>query len=907
MPQSPHPDPPPRTGEGRIFKVAVVLAVVAVVSAFLWDIFQYGGATVVKAADDVYSTGVPFAAALACILAGWRSDGRARVSWLLLGASAFVWGIGSAIWLYYDVIVLQPVPFPSLADAGFLLAVPFAIAGLMLFSSASSRTTSQFRTLLDGSIIATALLFVSWATVLGPSYTQATGGFMEKAIGLAYPISDVIMASIVLVLLPRASKTSRVALLLVGAGILANTVSDSVFTYLQLANTYSGISNAIDAGWIAGYALIGLGALWAAGRPAAVRQDDERITRIDAFMPYGLVAVAGAVAVAEMIRSGTLEPFLLWDGLCVVVLLVVRQLLTIMEDLTLNHTLEARVQRRTAELGAREERFRALVQNSSDAITITDADLRIQYQSPSIERIFGYLPLEVLNRSLSELIHEDDRSAMQALFENMAGRPGATAHLEARWLHQNGTWRHSEMAISNLLEEPAVKGLVINTRDITDRKALEEQLEHQAFHDSLTGIANRALFKDRLQQSLARAARRQEKPAILFLDLDGFKSVNDSLGHGCGDELLAAVAARLRPYVRTGDTMARLGGDEFAILLEDTEGFSAPIGVAERIIQALKEPFVLGQHEMTISASIGVAAFAEETPDELLRNADIAMYMAKSAGKGRYEVFKPAMHEAVLTQLQLEADLKRAVERGEFFLVYQPLVSLASRRPIGVEALVRWRHPDRGLVMPMTFIPLAEKTGGIVAIGRWVLREACRQMQAWRQRYPELELSVNLSGRQMRDPGLVTDVAEALQDTGLPAHALTLEMTESVLMDDIEGALRILRALKALGLHLAIDDFGTGYSSLSYLGKFPVDSLKIDRSFVSGPGASENQALVATILEMGRSLKLEVVAEGIEREEELTELQRLDCQVGQGYYFAKPLLGAEMAVYLDHVVTEAAA
>jgi PAS domain S-box-containing protein len=387
----------------------------------------------------------------------------------LLGASAFVWGIGSAIWFYYDAIANQPVPFPSLADAGFLLAVPFAIAGLMLFSSASSRTTSQFRTLLDGSIIATALLFVSWATVLGPSYTQATGGFMEKAIGLGYPISDVIMGSIVLVLLPRASKTSRVPLLLVGAGILANTVSDSVFTYLQLANTYSGISNAIDAGWIAGYALIGLGALWAAARPASVRQDDERITRIDAFMPYGLVAVAGAVAVTEIIRSGTLEPFLLWDGLSVVVLLVVRQLLTIMEDLTLNQTLEARVQRRTAELRAREERFRALVQNSSDAITITDAQLRIQYQSPSIERIFGYVPLEILNRSLSELIHEDDRSAMQTLFENMAGRPGATAHLEARWLHQNGTWRSSEMAISNLLEEPAVKGLVINTRDITDR------------------------------------------------------------------------------------------------------------------------------------------------------------------------------------------------------------------------------------------------------------------------------------------------------------------------------------------------------------------------------------------------------------------------------------------------------
>jgi len=889
------------------FPGAIAVALAAVASALAWDVFQYGGATATRAADDIYAIAVPVAAALMCALASRASQGRARLSWALLGASAFAWGMGSVTWFYYAVVARQPVPFPSLADAGFLLAVPFAIAGLMLYSSASSRTTSQLRTLLDGSIIAGALLFVSWATVLGPSYTQATGGFVEKAIGLAYPVSDIVMGSIVLLLLPRASRGSRVALLLVGGGILANTGSDSAFTYLQLANTYSGISNAIDAGWVLGYAMIGLGALWAASHPSRLRLEDERINRVDAFMPYGLVAVAGAVAVTAMIRNGDLETFLLWDGLLVVVLLVVRQLITIMEDLRLNQTLEARVERRTAELAEREERFRALVQNSSDAITITDAELRIQYQSPSIDRVFGYQPADVVNRSLSELIHHDDRAAMQALFDNMRGRPGATGHLDARWLHHDGSWRQSEMAIANLLAEPAVKGLVINTRDITDRKALEEQLAHQAFHDSLTGLANRALFKDRLQQSLARASRRQEKPAILFLDLDGFKTINDSLGHASGDELLALVAGRLRPFVRTGDTMARLGGDEFAILLEDTEEISASIRVADRIVEALKEPFALQQQEVFISASIGIASFTGDTPDELLRNADIAMYIAKSAGKGRYEVYQPAMHEAVVERLQLEADLKRAVERGEFFVVYQPLVSLDNLRPVGVEALIRWRHPARGLVMPMTFIPLAEKTGGIISIGRWVLREACRQVQQWRQGSPQLQLSVNLSGRQMRDPGLVSDVSQALLDTGLAADALTLEMTESVLMDDVEGALRILKELKALGLHLAIDDFGTGYSSLSYLGKFPVDGLKIDRSFVSGPDASENNALVATIMEMAQSLKLEVVAEGIERREQLTELQRLNCQFGQGYLFAKPLAADDMTTYLRNPIAAEAA
>jgi diguanylate cyclase (GGDEF)-like protein len=445
-----------------------------------------------------------------------------------------------------------------------------------------------------------------------------------------------------------------------------------------------------------------------------------------------------------------------------------------------------------------------------------------------------------------------------------------------------------------------VRGLVINSRDITDRKALEEQLVQQAFHDSLTGIANRALFKDRLHQSLARASRRKEKPAVLFIDLDGFKTINDSLGHAVGDELLAAVAARLRPCIRTGDTMARLGGDEFAVLLEDIEDLAAATTVAQRINEALKEPFALSQREVFISASIGIAPFVSaQDPDELLRNADIAMYMAKGAGKGRHEVFDPSMHDAVVTQLRLEADLKRAVERKEFFVVYQPLIALATQEPIGVEALVRWRHPERGVVGPVTFIPLAEKTGAIVAIGRWVLREACRQVQEWRDLRPGLGLSVNLSGRQLRDPGLVDDVSKILQETALPPQTLTLEMTESVLMDDIENALRVLRALKALGVHLAIDDFGTGYSSLSYLSKFPVDSLKIDRSFVSGLGAAQNEPLVATIMEMGQSLKLKVVAEGIERPEQLAELERLRCEVGQGFYFSKPITHSEMTAYLE--------
>ncbi len=456
------------------------------------------------------------------------------------------------------------------------------------------------------------------------------------------------------------------------------------------------------------------------------------------------------------------------------------------------------------------------------------------------------------------------------------------------------------MTITNLLQEPAVRGLVINSRDVTDRKALEEQLAHQAFHDSLTGIANRALFKDRLRQTVARAGRRKEKPALLFFDLDGFKTVNDSLGHGIGDELLAAVATRLGPYVRGGDTMARLGGDEFAILLEDTEdAATAAVGVAERIIDALQAPFVLQNKEVFTSASIGIALLTgPEDADALLRNADIAMYMAKAAGKARYQLFNPSMHDAVVTQLQLEGELQRALDRKEFFLVYQPLISLNTGRAVGVEALLRWRHPHRNVVPPTTFIPLAEKTGAIVPIGRWVLREACQQVRIWQQGNPDLGLSVNLSGRQLRDHKLTDVVRQALADSGMAPGTLTLEITESVLMDDVESTLEVLRGLRALGVHLAIDDFGTGYSSLSYLRQFPVDSLKIDRSFVSALDSAEGEPLVATIMRMGQTLHLEVVAEGIERLGQLDELKKLHCDVGQGFHFSKPLPDDEMTAFL---------
>ncbi|HEX6744971.1 MAG TPA: bifunctional diguanylate cyclase/phosphodiesterase [Solirubrobacteraceae bacterium] len=438
---------------------------------------------------------------------------------------------------------------------------------------------------------------------------------------------------------------------------------------------------------------------------------------------------------------------------------------------------------------------------------------------------------------------------------------------------------------------------------LTDARTVEAMEE--AFHDSLTGLPNRALFLDRLQHALDVAARRETELCVLFVDLDRFKAVNDSIGHAAGDELLRAVAERLSVCTRAADTAARFGGDEFAVLLEDDGRGVQPDAVAERIIAAMRRPFDVEGKEIFIGATVGIAHARDASPgaDELLRNADLAMYRAKKAGGNRAATYETAMRTALLARIELEADLRHALARDELRLVYQPVVELESGRTVGVEALARWAHPTRGMIPPLTFIPVAEEIGVIGAIGRWVLREACRQLAAWRLLAPGLVLNVNLSPVQLRDDRFAADVEQALRANDLPGQALTLEITESMLLSGDEGTAAHLRRLKALGLSIAVDDFGTGYSSLSYLKQFPVDALKIDKSFVDTVARSTaDSTLARTIVELGRGMRLETIAEGIETVEQLERLRMLDCELGQGYHFSVPLDGDALTAYLEHTL-----
>jgi diguanylate cyclase (GGDEF)-like protein len=441
-----------------------------------------------------------------------------------------------------------------------------------------------------------------------------------------------------------------------------------------------------------------------------------------------------------------------------------------------------------------------------------------------------------------------------------------------------------------------------NLRLLAERAAQEARFRHEALHDPLTGLANRALLRDRAEHALVRASRRQQLPlALIFLDLDNFKTVNDSLGHAAGDGLLVESARRLLACVRATDTVARLGGDEFAIFIEDPTDAEGCSLITTRILDALERPFTLEGRDLFISASLGLATARDgESADDLLRNADVAMYIAKTRGKGRVEHFEPEMRTVALARMELESDLRRALDAGEFVLHYQPIVVLETGEITGVEALVRWQHPRRGLLPPAQFIGAAEEMGLIVPLGAWVLREACRQGAAWNRRQ-DLAVTVNVSGRQLQTPQIVADVRVALAESGLDPQALILELTESVLTTDSgDGVLGTLQALKGLGVRLAIDDFGTGYSSLSSLHRFPIDILKIAKSFVDDIGdTSGRQALAQAIITLGTTLSVRTIAEGIEQSGQRVQLQRLGCELGQGFHFSVPLPAADLEPQLQ--------
>jgi diguanylate cyclase (GGDEF)-like protein len=747
----------------RMFRTAAIGAGIASGAVLALLLTRAGGPETPRVVSILAQLVAPLLAAAACARRA-RQGGPARRAWALLGASAASWGAGQAVWCWYELVARQESPFPSAADVGYLSAVPFAVAGLLAFPAAPTAVSSRLRTLFDGVIIGLSLLFVAWALVLGELWGDG-GDVVALVIGLAYPLGDVLLATMVVLVLGRGIERRAGPAALLAPALLSLAVADMSFAYLTQVGTYRS-GSPTDVGWVAGYLLIGLAALRPSAAPAVPRSHLDRGRVVLPYVPLVLAAVVGT-AVAP------LDGFLVALGIGLALLVVARQLLTLVENSALTRDLE---------------------------------------------------------------------------------------------------------------------------RTVTELRVREDELHHRAFHDPLTNLANRVLFRDRVGHALT--LRRQGGVAVLFLDLDDFKRVNDTLGHAAGDQLLVAVAERLRASVRPGDTIARLGGDEFAVLLEDVAGVEEAERAAQRVGDALLHPFRLGGRELPVRASVGFAlAQPGDEAEALLRHADLAMYAAKGGGKGGLRGFEPGMAAMVRDEFELRADLRDAVQAGQMVVHYQPLVDLASGRARGVEALVRWAHPQRGLLLPGAFMELAEETGAIVAIGRHVLHTACAQMAAWHREETGLagaEVSVNLSPRQLSDPGLLDDVAAALRESGLPPDNVVLELTEGMLVHDDAAVVERLGALKRLGVRLAIDDFGTGYSSLGYLRRFPVDVLKIDRAFVEELGGQGDPSLVKAILQLGDNLRLTTVAEGVEREEQVVALRGLGCVTAQGWLFAPAVAAGEL-------------
>jgi diguanylate cyclase (GGDEF)-like protein len=746
---------------GRSARGAVAALIVGTLLYLAYLVIAPGSARSVTVINDLGQTVVPLLiAAPVLVAAGRRSAGRLQTSWYLLAAAAVSWGLGQAVWSWFEVVLDEPVPYPGWADVGYLLAIPFLLAGVLVFPSHSLRSMGRARAVLDGLITTSAMVFASYGTFLGVVYTTSSGEQLERAIAVTYPVADVVTVAVVLAVMARRSQRLSGPLPLVAAGAVSLAVADSMFAYMTATGTY-GNDPVSDLGWPLGFALLAVAAC--VPLPTASAEEARPLPQSvwSIAMPYLPMIPGVAIFIARSTSGAGIGPFLGVLGGIIAALLVARQIVTVLENRELN------------------------------------------------------------------------------------------GHLE---------------------------------RTVAELREREGQLEFQAFHDPLTHLANRALFRDRLDHALQQ--RRDEPVSVLFVDLDDFKTVNDSLGHDAGDRLLASVGERLRACVRPGDTVARIGGDEFAILVEgDAATAEGPL-IAQRVLAALAVPFSVAGRDLRISASLGLASGVYETGAGVLQDADLAMYAAKANGKSRVELFEHRMRTTAVDRLELVADVQAAVEAGEMVVFLQPIVDLGTLTVEGHEALVRWQHPQRGLLDPAAFVPLAEETGAIVPMGWWVLERACEQAAAW----PSGRIAVNVAARQVLDPAAVTTVAAILARTGIEPRRVVLEITESVLLDaDAIG--HRLHELRALGVLLAIDDFGTGYSSLSYLTRLPVDIVKIDRSFVERLGGPPgDELLVRAVVQLARSLGLRSVGEGVETPAQLERLQSFGCDAAQGFLFGHPQL-----------------
>jgi len=863
----------------RVCYAAWILVLTAIYYAFpgshlyTWALIGYSGA--------------------AAVLLGVRLNRpERRLPWYLISAALVCFTTGDNVYNLILAMGRQP-SFPGTADVLYLLVYPLLTGGFLGLVRARDNGASNRAALLDALVPTVGLGLLAWVYWIAPFTRSDSLSLLQKLVSVGYPLGDVLVLAMMLRMLTSPGKQPR-ALPAIGVAMVGLLVSDICYGQSQLDSAWQ-LGGPVDLGWVIFYATMGFAALLPSMRgltePAPRHGAGTGPQRIiwmacAALIAPGVLyteyatgehtnidlsAIVGGVQDAPVIAAAAALMFLL-------VLLRV-------------YGLAGEINRRDSEAY-----FRTLIQNASDVILIVAGDDRIRYASPAAATVFGHPDLA--GTPLGALVAVGAHPDLAALLARLRATQGGTDGAGLAVACADGRLVQVDCVARDLRDDHTVRGLVLTLHDVTEQRRLEQDLSHQAFHDGLTGLANRVLFRTRLETAFQLAGRVDGELAVLFVDVDDFKEVNDALGHAVGDQLLVVVGARIAEVVGTAGTAARMGGDEFAVLLEQ-DAAARPEELAARIVGALAVPIELGDglggtHIVSGASSVGVAINGDATSaTELLRHADLALYQAKDQDKGTWQPYRSELHSAMAERLETRLALHEAIDGQQFAVQYQPIVDVETGQITGVESLVRWQHPTRGLLGPYHFIDLAEESGAIVAIGSWVLGEALEQFARWRSGDPDSPLryvSVNVSARQFRTPGFVDLVRAALADAGARPEWLLLEITESLLLRDAEQVWADLRTLRSLGVRIAIDDFGTGYSSLSYLRQMPVDVIKLDKSFIDDILVSDQQrALVDAIVTLARILELAVVAEGIEEPAQRSALAGMGCPYGQGYLFSKPV------------------
>jgi diguanylate cyclase (GGDEF)-like protein/PAS domain S-box-containing protein len=880
----------PRTvAASRVLWCSIALGVVALA----WVGLQWHRPLLPPVLGWVPSLGAIICALTACIQTARspRVAVEAARFWRHL-AIAMVFMVGAQVSNCADALVGQAIPSQRTGPATLMLyitgvmIVAWALVRLPIRRNVNQHVVTFGLTFgMDMAIVMAGAVLIAWdVAIRGSVELEAVTGTGWATVGIAL-LGLTGLLALAKVSLAGAGALDRGSLWTLGGTLIVGVIGGA------LAPLLAGRPWLNDGQVVMAVACVGM-VLAAVRQRCAATAGRARVARRKrpfSYVPYIAVGITDALLLVGVGHDQGETGVLIIGSVVLTGLVVARQLISIYE----NTHLLGKVDASMLELRRHERRFRSLVQNSSDVIVITDEHARLTYASPGLSRMLGIPPDRVVGVRVLDYVHRDDAETLRT---NLAGLIGAgePATTQVRIRHHDGSWRWLEIVSTNLLNDPSVGGIVSNARDVTDTRQVQDQLAYQASHDALTGLANRSLFNDRTARAVADGGVRL---ALALIDLDDFKEINDRLGHAVGDALLVAVSERLRSCVRPGDLVARLGGDEFAVLLTDVSpGDGARIAGA--FIDALSVPVRAAGYELLVQASIGLA---RHTPDcdatDLLRRADVAMYAAKELGKSRWVEYGPDLDARAVEHARVAAELSVGIDRGELEVLYQPIVGLPGGALCGVEALVRWRHPERGTVSPADFVPIAERTGLIVPIGAWVLRQACRQGAAWWRAYgpaAPAKISVNASARQLVEPAFAITVAEAIKESGLEPWRLTIEITETAVFGG-GRALDTVRQLHELGVKIALDDFGTGHSSLGLLRTCPVDVLKVDKSFVDGvTGTLEQEAIATSISEIAQALGLEAIAEGVETAAQAERLFLLGYRLAQGFHFDRPLTVAEV-------------